>query len=60
MNGLLEVTVVQDNVPLLLPIKLLRQLKAIVDLDQNILHLKAYGVQIGMREMPSGHMSGSC
>ena len=57
VNGLLEVTAVQDNVPLLLPIKLLRQLEAIVDLDQNILHLKAYGVQTDMQEMPSGHMS---
>ncbi|OLP86862.1 DNA topoisomerase 3-alpha [Symbiodinium microadriaticum] len=57
INGLLEVTVVQDNVPLLLPIKLLRQLRAVVDLDANLLRLKAYGVETSMHEMPSGHMS---
>ncbi|CAE7544937.1 Top3a, partial [Symbiodinium necroappetens] len=57
VNGLLEATVVQDNVPLLLPIKLLRQLRAVVDLDDNLLRLKAYGVETRMHELPSGHMS---
>ena len=57
VNGLLEVTVVQDNVPLLLPVKLLRQLRAVVDLDDNLLRLKAYGVETKMHELPSGHLS---
>ena len=57
INGLLEVTVVQDSVPLLLPVKLLRQLRAVVDLDDNLLRLKAYGVETKMHELPSGHLS---
>ncbi|CAE7573255.1 RE1 [Symbiodinium sp. CCMP2592] len=57
VNGLLEVTVVQDNVPLLLPIRLLRQLRAIVDLDRDVLQLKAYRVETPMHSLPSGHMS---
>ena len=41
ISGLLEVTVVQDTVRLLLPIKLVRQRRAAVDLDQDFRKLKA-------------------
>ena len=57
VNGLMELTVVTDNVPLLLPIKMLRQLRAIVDLDSDTLELKAFGVKTPMTKLPSGHMS---
>ncbi|CAE7437016.1 RE1 [Symbiodinium sp. CCMP2592] len=57
VNGLLEATVVQENIPLLLPIRMLKQLKAVVDLESDRLQLKAYGVETAMHAMPSGHMS---
>ena len=57
VNGLLEATVVQENVPLLLPIRMLKQLRAVVDLDGDKLQLKAYGVETSMHPMPSGHMA---
>ena len=57
VNGLLEATVVQENIPLLLPIRMLKQLRAVVDLEQDRLLLKAYGVETDMHAMPSGHMS---
>ena len=56
-NGLMELTVVTDNVPLLLPIKMLRQLRAVVDLDSDTLELKAFRVKTPMTKLPSGHMS---
>ncbi|CAE7781277.1 Top3a [Symbiodinium sp. CCMP2456] len=57
VNGLMEPTVVTDNVPLLLPIKMLRQLRAVVDLDSDTLELKGFGVKTPMTKLPSGHMS---
>ena len=57
VNGLMELTVITDDVPLLLPIKLLKRLKAVVDLDDNILELRAYQVKAPLTELPSGHVS---
>ena len=57
VNGLIELTVVTDNVPLLLPIKLLKQLRAVIDLDRDILDIREYGVEAPMHALPSGHMS---
>ena len=39
VNGVLEVTIVKDEVPLLLPVSLLRDLGACVDLVNNELKL---------------------
>ena len=57
VNGLMELTVIKDDVPLLLPIKLLKQLKAVVNLDDNILELRTYQVKAPLTELPSGHVS---
>ena len=57
INGLLEMTVVQEDIPMLLPIKLLRQLRAVVDLDQNVLELRKYDTQARLSELPSGHVA---
>ena len=56
-NGLIELTVVTDNVPVLLPIRMLKNLRAVVDLDTDVLKLKAFGVKAPMHQLPSGHMS---
>jgi hypothetical protein len=36
-SGILEATVVEGEIPLLLPIKMLRQLRAVIDLEQSCL-----------------------
>ncbi|CAE7227253.1 Ank2 [Symbiodinium sp. CCMP2592] len=57
VNGLVEMTVVQEDIPLLLPIKLLRQLRAIVDLDEQMLVLKKFGTKASLCDLPSGHIA---
>ncbi|CAE7818610.1 RE1 [Symbiodinium sp. CCMP2592] len=57
INGLLEMTVVQEDIPMLLPIKLLRQLRAVVDLDRDVLDLRKYNAQARLSERPSGHVA---
>ena len=53
--GVMELTVVADNVPLLIPVNLLRALKALVDLGGNYLHMPAVGASCSMQTLPSGH-----
>ncbi len=55
INGVLEATVVDGDVPLLLPIKLLKTLQAVVNLPKMQLQLELHGKTIHMREMSSGH-----
>lgn len=60
VNGLLrllETTVVDDDVPLLLPVCMLTGLKAVVDLQYMKLYLKEYGVEETMNVLPSGHVT---
>ncbi|CAE7243503.1 unnamed protein product, partial [Symbiodinium sp. KB8] len=57
INGLIELTVVADDVPLLLPIKLLKQLRAVVDLDRNILEIRSYNAEASLTDLPSGHVA---
>ena len=56
ISGVLETTVVEGDVPFLLPIKLLKMLGAIVNLPRNTLTLEKHGVDVPMRELPSGHV----
>ena len=51
--GLLETTVVKEVVPLLVPIKLLRQLEAIIDLPNMLWGKRA----LPMQQLPSGHVT---
>ena len=57
MNGILEVTIVKDEVPLLIPVSLLRDLGACVDLVNNELSLGKYGKKTSMNILKSGHVS---
>ena len=57
INGTLETTVVQGNVPLLLPIRLLRALGAVVDLEKLCMHIRKHHVIVSLREMASGHIT---
>ena len=45
VSGLIELTGIADEVPLLLPIKLLKQLRAVVDLDRNVLEIRSFNVE---------------
>ena len=56
INGILETTVVEGEVPLLLPIRLLKALKAVIDIPNESIHFKASDVTVGMRELHTGHM----
>ena len=57
VNGVLEVTIVKDEVPLLIPVSLLRDLGACVDLVNNELKLGKYDKKASMSVLKSGHVS---
>lgn len=57
INGVLETTVVKDEVPLLLPVSMLRDLQAQVDLCGNRLKLAKFGKETPMSIMSSGHVT---
>ena len=54
--GILEVTVVKEEVPLLLPISLLKELKAVINLEEMNLHLSAEGKQTPLVSFHTGHV----
>ena len=56
VSGVLECTVVKEDIPLLLPIRLLRDLHAVVDLAKDQLIILGTH-EIPMNQMPSGHAS---
>ena len=57
IHGILETTVVDGDVPLLLPVRMLKGLKAVVNMETMRLSLNAYGVEVDMHELPSGHVT---
>ena len=57
VNGILEATVVRDDVPLLLPISLLCELKVIIDLESEVMRLQRFGTEVKLQRMRSGHYS---
>lgn len=59
INGILETTIVQGDVPLLLPIRLLRALGAVIDLPNMIMSLEKHSLKLSLREMPSGYVATS-
>eukprot|EP00435_Cladocopium_sp_Y103_P070319 s238_g35.t1 len=56
-SGVLEVTVVEGDVPLLLPTKLLRELQATIDISQSCIHLHRLQVTARLESLPSGHIA---
>ena len=55
--GVLETTVVTDDVPLLLPVSLLKALGAIVNMPESKLQLTAVNSECPMVSMASGHLA---
>eukprot|EP00435_Cladocopium_sp_Y103_P066713 s391_g29.t1 len=57
VNGLLECTVIEGDVPLLLPIRMMKGLRTVIDVDRMELHMRAYDTTVHMHELPSGHLT---
>eukprot|EP00435_Cladocopium_sp_Y103_P005310 s22_g1.t1 len=57
INGLIECTVVEDEVPLLLSIQFLKEVSAVVDLCKNELQLNRFGVGTELHHLRSGHVA---
>ena len=55
VSGILETAVVEGEVPLLLPVKLLKQLRSVINLDEECLELRSIGAVVPMNPLPSGH-----
>ncbi|CAE7843272.1 GIP, partial [Symbiodinium necroappetens] len=53
--GILELTVVAEDVPLLVPVNLLKALGAVIDLDEGLLHLRKVNTVCDMSFLSSGH-----
>ena len=56
-SGVLEATVVDNEVPLLLPVKMLRKLQAVIDVGGGCMHLKALNKTVELNHLPSGHLA---
>ena len=57
VNGILECTVVRGEVPLLLPVQLLRVLKVVLDFCTGMFIIKEHGTHIPMHSLHSGHVT---
>ena len=57
VNGILEATVITDDVPLLIPVNLLTDLHAKIDLKDEVISLQRFGCEVRMKRLPSGHFS---
>ena len=56
-SGVLEATVVENDVPLLLPIKLLRSLHAVIDVGRSCITFQELGESLELYNLPSGHVA---
>ncbi len=57
VNGVVEATVVEEDVPLLLSIRFLREVHAVVDIATGRLHLTKFGTSTCLHDLPSGHVA---
>eukprot|EP00435_Cladocopium_sp_Y103_P019395 s2098_g4.t1 len=57
LNGVLEATVVEGDVPLLLPVRMMKQLRAIVDFSKGIFCISNESIEVPMFDLPSGHVT---
>ena len=57
VNGILECTVVQGDVPLLLPVRMLRALESLIDLKRGTMTLQSHGRIVDLHQLPSGHVT---
>ena len=56
VNGVIEVTVVEDRVPFLLSIKFLREVQAVVDLVKHEMKLTRFGTACELKTLNTGHV----
>ena len=56
-SGVLEATVVEGEIPLLLPIKMLRHLRAVIDLNHGCVQFHELHKTVPLFELPSGHVA---
>eukprot|EP00434_Breviolum_minutum_P004449 symbB.v1.2.003922.t1/scaffold210.1/size302740/13 len=56
-SGVLEATVVEGEIPLLLPIKMLRHLRAVIDLNHGHVQFHELHKTVPMFVLPSGHVA---
>ena len=56
-TGILEATVVESDVPLLLPVKLLKNLRAVIDVDGECMHFQSLNQTVPLDTLPSGHIA---
>ena len=57
MNGILECTVVEGEVPLLLPVQLLKQLRVALNFFDYTFVMSEHEKTVKMHELPSGHVT---
>ena len=57
VNGILNYTVVDGEVPLLLSVRLMRTLKATISFLDHTFQIPEYDITIRMHELPSGHVT---
>lgn len=57
INGILEATVVEGEVPLLLPIGMLKTLGAVIDLQNDVMRLRNHNITVDLETMSSGHVA---
>ncbi len=57
INGILEATVVEGEVPLLLPVRMLKTLGAVIDLKTDTMKLMNHDVTVQLETMVSGHVA---
>ena len=56
-NGLLEATVIEGEVPLLLPVKMMKALQVKIDFRDMTFKAPSCGIDLPMNELPSGHVT---
>ena len=57
VSGILETTVVDGEVPLLLPVGLLKVLGAVIDVEDSSMYLKKHQCHVPLTELSSGHLT---
>lgn len=57
VSGILEATVVEGEVPLLLPVRMLKELGAIIDLPSLCIHFQRLQRTLPLTVLPSGHVA---
>ena len=57
VSGILEATVVQGDVPFLLPVSLLKALRVVLDFGDYTMCIPGHAKRLSLHELPSGHVT---